>query len=148
MWTMKVEGGEELAATLRGLSTRLSRQILVQALTNAGEPIRADIVRGTPRHPEAPHLADSMRIGPVRKRPGSDDVEVAIGPPRGMFYDWFLEFGTSKMSARPIYRPPFDRGVPPALGSLGRELWRELVGRGLKAFPGTSTSVTTGGRFL
>lgn len=38
------------------------------------------------------------------------------------FYWWFVEFGTSKMPARPFLRPAFEANKRRALGTFAREL--------------------------
>jgi HK97 gp10 family phage protein len=131
--TAAIDGAEEIVQHLAGLSTRLTRAIVMDALLEGGEPIRATAARLAPREPGAPDLADNIRIAPVRKRP-EDDVRtfsVGIGVPRAFFYDYFQEFGTVDHGANPFYRPAFDTHAQQALGIVGAAFWRELAGRGL-----------------
>lgn len=82
--TMKIEGGAELAKTLDGLSARLSKKVMREALENAGEPIRKDMQIKAPRAPGAPDIADHMVIGTARGN--KTTTAVAIGPAKGFFY--------------------------------------------------------------
>lgn len=127
---MKVEGGEALVAELMKLSTRASRQMLRDALLAVGEPMARDIARKAPREPGRPDLAENIQIGQTRVGE-RNDVSVGIGVPRGFFYDWFLEYGTVKMSAQPFYRPTFDAQVNRAINQLGAAIWTELASKGV-----------------
>lgn len=130
---MKFEQGDvnALARTLAGLSNRLQREVLRNALLNVAEPMAHQIERGAPREPGAPDLAANLQYGPTRIVVESGDVSVGIGVPKGFFYDYFLEFGTSEMSARPFYRPVFDSGSSRIFDQLGREIWSALAEKGL-----------------
>lgn len=132
MFSMRVEGGEELARELNKLSVRLDRRLLTGALMEGGEPMRQAVENGAPREPGAPDLADNVNIAPVRKLEGDSEctANVGIGVPKKFFYDWFQEFGTVRMGSKPYYRPGFDGKVPESLGIIGAALWRELAGRG------------------
>jgi HK97 gp10 family phage protein len=128
-----IDGAEEIAQHLGGLSTRLTRAIVTDALLEGGEPIRATAARLAPREPGAPDLADNIRIAAVRKRP-EDDVRtfsVGIGVPRQFFYDYFQEFGTVDHGAHPFYRPALDTHAKQSIALIGAAFWRELAGRGL-----------------
>ena len=132
MFSMRVEGGEDLARELNKLSVRIDRRLLTEALMEGGEPMRQLMKNGAPREPGAPDLADNINIAPVRKQAGDSErtANVGIGVPKKFFYDWFIEFGTVRMGGKPYYRPAFDGKVPETLGIIGAALWRELAGRG------------------
>lgn len=130
MISMRFEGGDDLAKAFGQLSTRLSRQIVRDGLLTVGEPIRKGIQVKAPREPGQPDLADNVQMAPTRVgEPG--DVSVGIGVPKSFFYDWFLEFGTSKMGAQPFYRPTFDTEAGKSLRRLGDLWWTELAGKGI-----------------
>jgi len=132
MFSMRVEGGDELARELNKLSVRLDRRLLTEALMEGGEPMRRLIASGAPREPGAPDLADNINLAPVRKQEGDSErtANVGIGVPKRFFYDWFQEFSTVRMQGKPFYRPGFDEKVPETLGIIGQALWRDLAGRG------------------
>ena len=128
-----VEGGEELAQALRALSTRASRAVQIEALLDGGELIRKRVARTMPRAAGAPDIANEVNIKAVRRRVGDHpmDVSVGIGVPKEFYYDWFLEYGTVRMGARPTWRPAFDTLAPEALGVIGRAMWTALAAKGI-----------------
>jgi HK97 gp10 family phage protein len=130
MFSMRMEGGDQLAAALAQLSTRLSKSILRDALLDGGEPMRALVARNAPRAPGAPDMADHVVIAAVRDRENQASVGIGMDS-KEFFYDLFVERGTSRMKARPFYRPAFDEKVPEAIDLIGQELWRQLTARGL-----------------
>lgn len=128
--SVKFEGGEELARTLNALPTRLSRQLKREALLDAAEPIKAVARRMAPREPGAPDIADNIEAqagrGGVDAFGDEKETTVAIGPVKGFFYGYYLEFGTVKMGARPFMRPAFDSQKDRTLALIKERLWVEL----------------------
>lgn len=127
-FSVTFEGGDELAANLAQLSTRLSKRILREALLEGGELIRADMARFAPREPGLPDLADNMTMSNARIE--DDPVAIKIGPAKGFYYGWFQEVGTKHHPPQAFARPAFDGNVHNALGVIGQALWRELAARG------------------
>lgn len=93
--TFTIEGGKEMAATLKSLESSLSRKIQIDALRLAAEPIARRAAELAPRSPNAgPHLADNIVIGaPTEKaleaRGRSTETVVEVGPemrPEDFFY--------------------------------------------------------------
>lgn len=125
---MHFEGGEELAAALDRLSTRVSRRLLREALIEGAEPIRRRAGHLAPRAPGAPDLADNIGISVSRSE---DEATIAVGPTQGFFYGLFQEYGTVHHRAQPFMRPAFESEANRALGIVGQALWRELAGRGV-----------------
>lgn len=127
--TVKIIGGAELQRNLDALSTRLSRQVQRQALVEAAEPIRTSMAQMAPRAPGAPDIASNIVIGTARL---PRQTAVSIGPAKGFFYGFFLEYGTVRMRAQPFMRPSFDRHVVTGstLKALMGSLWRAIIGRG------------------
>lgn len=141
-WTVKFEGGEELAKTLNALPMELTRRVVLDALVLAAEPMRRSAGQKAPREPGAPDLADNIGIS-VSDRIGSteggswrgrDDQEhaVAVGPTKGFFYGLFQEYGTVRHGAQPFMRPAFDSEADGALNILADELWW-AIRRGIPA---------------
>jgi HK97 gp10 family phage protein len=126
---MRIEGGEQLAAILDALPKRASREKQRDALLVGGEPIRSRAASLAPRAPGAPDLAENINIGTVRST-GDGEVAVGIGSGRYFFYDMMQEFGTSRHSAQPFYRPALDSEVPRAVKLIGLELWAALTAGG------------------
>jgi HK97 gp10 family phage protein len=128
MITIRVEGGDRLARTLRELPDRVNRRMQRDALMVAAEPIRGAAAAMAPRAPGAPDLADNIRISNARPEDGS--VAVAIGPSKNFFYGKFQEFGTSRHGAQPFMRPAWDREGTKALQTIKSALWKALLRRG------------------
>lgn len=148
MIAMRWEGADELLANLQATSKAFQRETIEDALLEAAEPIRRDVSRTARRAPGLPDLADNIVAAKLKKARGLPEFQVGIGVPRGFFYDWFLEFGTVHHRPFPMYRPPFDAGVPGALGTVGAAIWRELAGRGISRTVQGTTPVSGPGRFL
>lgn len=137
----RIEGGQELARNLNALPARVSRRIMLEALRDAAEPMRARMAALAPREPGAPDLAENIvvsvaqRIGSTEGgqwRPRFDDKEaaVAVGPAKGFFYGLMQEYGTVRHGAQPFARPAFSSEAPKALKILTDALWTAIAGRG------------------
>lgn len=88
------------------------------ALRPGAEVLLAEMQSRVPR--DTGTLHDSLEI---RRR--RDDLEVGPGPEG--FYGAFLEFGTSKMAARPWFRPAVDSARRRAVRAIEREAMRQVV---------------------
>jgi len=126
---LRFTGGAELQRNLDALSTRLSRQVQRQALTEAADPIRTTMAQLAPRAPGPPDIAANIVIGPARL---PQQVAVGVGPAKGFRYGFFQEYGTVHHRAQPFMRPAFDRHVASGatLKLILGSLWRALIGRG------------------
>ncbi len=129
---VSVAGDKDLMKALNALGERLKKQHLQDALEDAAEPIRARMEALAPTGDEAPHIKDHIGISPATKVEGvrlhEDQAAVAIGPTKGFFYGWFLEFGTAHMPAQPFVRPAFDAEHQGALRRLAGVIWNRLKG--------------------
>lgn len=121
--TVKVQGLEQLAATLRAMPDKLRRRALRNALAAGGRVFRDEARRLTPalekpvyrangmirRAPGTVRKAITVRTSKLARRRGDVGVFVNVRPAKGAlrgankpfdpFYWRFLEFGTSKMAA-------------------------------------------------
>jgi HK97 gp10 family phage protein len=129
--TLRFEGGQQLAAALKGLPSRVSKRMLLEALRQAAEPLRDRMEQNAPVGPDAPHLRDMVVVGPSR---GQDarEAAVAVGATRAGFYGSFQEFGTAHHAAQPWARPAFDATYQQVLRALADEIWIELSARGIR----------------
>lgn len=128
--SMQVSGAAELEAALSGLTRRVSRRIVREALEFAAEPMRSEASRRAPRAPGAPDLADNMVIANARTT-GSEAAAVSVGPARGVYWGLFQELGTSRHGAQPFLRPAFENQKGKAIERVGQEIWRNLASRGV-----------------
>jgi HK97 gp10 family phage protein len=129
MISMRIEGGDKLAEILDAIPKRASRDRQRDALLAGGELIRARAASLAPRAPGAPDLAENINIGTVRSSV-EGEVSVGIGSGRYFFYDMFQEFGTSRHSAHPFYRPAMDSEAAKAIKVIGLSLWSALTAGG------------------
>jgi len=106
---IKIEGAKELEKKLLSFEPKLGRKIIRQALRAGAKVIHTAAKANVPVDTGA--LKQSLKVKAMRKRRHSYGVMVATsdGWFKGdEFYGAFLEFGTSKMPAKPFVRPAFD----------------------------------------
>jgi len=124
-------GFRELEQALLELPKAVAKSALRQALKKAGQPVVADAQRKVPVL--TGELLGSLDIRSTlskrqrRGRAKAGDVEMFIGPswPKGA-HGHLVEFGTSKMAARPFLRPAWDANKERVLAAIGKELWASI----------------------
>lgn len=140
MISMRVEGGARVAATLQQLPTRVSKNVLREALrTVAAPPIQRRASAIAPVAPGAPDIASNIVISTGRA--SGLAAAVLVGPSTGKRDDQpsksydeqgtHLEFGTSDTAMQPFMRPAFDQEAPGTISGLATYVWRALLSRGL-----------------
>jgi HK97 gp10 family phage protein len=130
---VKIHGLRELQRAMRELPRRMDRRILNAALMAGARPMVADAKANVLVDTGA--LRSAIRATPLRKTSHTSTVQIGIGRARQTkaqrmagakryvpFYGLFLEFGTSKMSAKPFLRPAFERNKRSAV-----EIIRERI---------------------
>lgn len=132
--TIRIEGAREIHAAMMELPKRLDRPLLNKSLIVGARLIRDEAKRRVPllKVPDARRirgaLARAIVAGAVKPEQHTASVWVRVRKPtkrqiaafkrktgRGgadnpldAFYWMFVEFGTSKMTARPFMRPAFE----------------------------------------
>jgi HK97 gp10 family phage protein len=146
---INILGLDELAKNLQKYGEQ-GLEALEDGLQAAAEAMRDEIERQAPvESGSRVHYPPSSKIGytPLNKvrRPGNLKKSIAInklkpeelynatarfkvGPGRGGFYGYFLEYGTNKMSKRPFVRPAFDSAQEEAIKKAGQVISRKLQG--------------------
>jgi|307.fasta_scaffold101467_2 HK97 gp10 family phage protein len=132
-WTMTFTGAQQLTDNLRRLSEALTREVLLEALTTAAEPMARRMSDLAPRGPDAPHLADSMVIQPAKS--DAEEARVLVGPSKDFYYGWFWEFGWKFHVARPFMRPAFEEMSKIVLERLGARLWLVIAREAERGVP-------------
>lgn len=135
----RVRGAQEHSRRLRRMRGAGAERFIGQALFAAGEMIQVEaqlsITRGAvsgknhvPSKPGEPPKADTHRLSDnietVQPRPLR--VEVSSNAP----YAAELEFGTSKMAARPYMKPAVDKMRPEATALVRRAIQHVIKGAG------------------
>lgn len=114
-------------------NVELSEQIFDQAL-DAGEDAAAAVYKlaleQAAPHGESGDLAKSIIVYERRDRKAlfkaASRRSLLVGPSKRGFYGFFLEFGTSKMAARPWARSACDAATPEAQAA-GRAAYEAYV---------------------
>lgn len=133
--TIRLEGSEQLQRELRRLSGDLRREV-GQVVLGAAVEMRADIVasiqRGpasgitykksnptrthTASKPDQPPMSDTGRLANSITFDRVGDLTATVGS--ALNYAPWLEYGTSRMEARPFFRPAVERMRPKYIGKL------------------------------
>lgn len=111
MISARWKGLDEAIRNVRALGEELAnREVLEPALVKTGEPLRDEIIRTAPRSQDAEHMADTFVSVASREDRAEGRAVALVGPAAGYpgFVAPFVEFGTSKMGARPFIRPALD----------------------------------------
>ncbi len=130
MITARFRGKEMLSAKLLKMQLE-TPGALSKALKKAAEPIQDYAVGAAPV--ASGGLARSITIRPM-KGVATAHERVRIGPAWSVYgksgvveYGRFVEFGTSKMAARPFLRPAFDAGKDEALRIFKAEMKKAVT---------------------
>lgn len=97
-----------LLKTLNQLPTRIQKNVMVGAIRSGANIVRDEARRLVPV--DTGNLKKS--IATIRRKGDRNTVQFSVTPSKGGkndgWYAHFLEFGTSKMSAKPFLRPALD----------------------------------------
>jgi HK97 gp10 family phage protein len=133
--TIRLEGSDQLQRQLRRLSDDLRREV-GQVVLGAAVEMRADIVTSIQRGPASgvtykksnptrthtasapgqPPMTDTGRLANSITFDRVGDLTATVGS--ALDYALHLEYGTSRMAARPFFRPAVERMRPIYIGKL------------------------------
>lgn len=146
--SIKIEGLNELRMALQQLPERIQRKALANSVAKGARIIGNDakrrvpvlkefdprrtpgllkrlirVTRGVRRNTEAAAFVSVRRmtkkqVTEFKAKTGHKGADNPFDP----FYWTFVEFGTSKMAARPFLRPAFDHNKEAAARAIGAEL--------------------------
>ncbi|APM39929.1 HK97-gp10 family putative phage morphogenesis protein [Clostridium kluyveri] len=108
MADIELTGVDEILNKLQQMGTNISR-LENKALKNAAEPVLEDAKANVPVR--TGKLKKGLKITNVKKEEGVKYILVGVdrGDNSEIFYGKFIEFGTSKMSARPFLQPAYEK---------------------------------------
>lgn len=120
----KVTGLRELRTAMNKLPDAVRGQVILGALRKEARGYRGEVYERAPHEPGGPDMRDAVKVVTVEK--GSDSAKVAVTVderhPHG-FHWRFHEWGTKFMSARPTWRPVWDRRADGTMERLKAFFW-------------------------
>ena len=142
MTTITLEGGKELAAALRNASKDMVAAV-EEAVTATGLELRGDIIKRIQRGPKTGRTYKRRGVTHTASAPGQapatdtgrlasvgvlfeqvGPVSVTVGSP--LVYAAYLEYGTTRMAPRPVWRPAVEAMTPKFRNRLLRALGMAL----------------------
>jgi HK97 gp10 family phage protein len=116
--SLQLHGMQELLRQLEQVGSEAER-IKKDALLAGAEVVQQAASEKAPR--DTGKLAENIVISDIK-----EDGTVDIGPDRDRFYGLFLEFGTSKMAARPFLQPAFEENKEQVQQKMADVIRREM----------------------
>jgi HK97 gp10 family phage protein len=114
--TFTIAGQKELTKALRGLPVKVQKNVIRQAMRAGMKLVQEEAKRVAPVG-ETGDLKSAIKIRAGKTRRGSIAIEVRVGEgdfKGDQYYAAFLEYGTSRMPAKPFLRPALDQAGPKA----------------------------------
>ncbi|OCA97873.1 HK97-gp10 family putative phage morphogenesis protein [Clostridium beijerinckii] len=110
MADIELTGVDEILNKLQQISTNISR-LENKALRNAAEPVLEDAKATNAFNDRSGKLRKGLKISNIKKLDGTKYVLVGVDKSDNskIYYGKFLEFGTSKMSAKPFLQPAYEK---------------------------------------
>lgn len=108
MANMELEGVDEILNKLQSIGSNVGK-LENKALRNAADPVLQDAKGSAPVR--TGKLKKGLKITRVKKKEGVKYILVGVdrGDNSEIFYGKFIEFGTSKMTARPFLGPAYQK---------------------------------------
>lgn len=127
---VQIKGLAELDRALQELAWPAARRALRKGMRKG-----ANVVRDEARA-KAPVRTGNLkrRIRTRERREENGDLRFAIEVPRSAFYGRFLEYGTSKMAAKPFLRPAAEAKTEEAVTAM-RDALQEAIAVELMKVP-------------
>ncbi|MHB9946995.1 hypothetical protein CF095_16670 [Clostridium botulinum] len=125
MASMELDGLDELTRKVQDMG-KAGVRVENAALKKAGELIVEEAKNNVPFRKG--NLKEGLKVSGVRKKGGNKFVLAGIqkGDNSKIFYGKFLEFGTSKMKARPFMGPAYESKKEEAKEVIKQELRNAL----------------------
>lgn len=110
MADIELEGVDEILNKLQQIGNNISR-LENKALKNAAQPVLDDAKSSNSFNDRSGNLRKGLKISNIKNKEGVKYVLVGVDKSDNLkiYYGKFLEFGTSKMSARPFMQPAYEK---------------------------------------
>lgn len=110
MASMELQGVDELLNKLQSIGANVAR-LENKALRNAAEPVLEDVKATNAFNDRSGKLRKGLKITNVKKKEGVKYILVGIDKSDNskIYYGKFIEFGTSKMPAKPFLQPAYEK---------------------------------------
>lgn len=110
MADIELTGVDEILNKLQQIGTNISR-LENKALKNAAEPVLEDAKATNAFNDKSGKLRKGLKISNVKNKEGTKYILVGVDKSDNskIFYGKFLEFGTSKMPAKPFLEPAYEK---------------------------------------
>lgn len=110
MANIELTGVDEILNRLQQIGANLGK-LENKALKNAAEPVLDDAKATNAFKNRSGKLRKGLKITNVKKKDGMKYILVGVdrGDNSEVFYGKFIEFGTSKMPARPFLQPAYEK---------------------------------------
>jgi HK97 gp10 family phage protein len=107
---IELTGVDEILNKLQQIGINISR-LENKALKNAAEPVLEDGKSTNAFNDKSGKLRKGLKISNIKNKEGMKYVLVGVDKSDNskIFYGKFLEFGTSKISARPFLQPAYEK---------------------------------------
>jgi len=107
---IELEGVDEILNKLQQIGNNISR-LENKALKNAAQPVLDDTKSSNSFNDRSGNLRKGLKISNIKNKEGVKYVLVGVDKSDNskIYYGKFLEFGTSKMSAKPFMQPAYEK---------------------------------------
>lgn len=125
MANIRVTGIDEMLRRLHQIGSQATK-IENEALRAGAEVLKRTMEKNAPGPSQKRrlHLIRNIQMSRVKYKKGEKVIEV--GPGKDAFYAHFLEFGTTKMAARPFVEPSVYEAAEAVVGRITAVLRRGL----------------------
>lgn len=99
-----ITGHKKIDKLFKQLTDKVQKKVVKKAMRKGMKPVLDEVKQNVPVDTGATKKDIKIRAG-KRSR---DRIEVQVSSKNDNYIPKFLEYGTSKMQARPFYRPAFE----------------------------------------
>lgn len=110
MADIELEGVDEILNRLQQIGNNI-RRLENRALKDAAQPVLDDAKSSNSFNDRSGNLRKGLKISNIKNKEGVKYVLVGVDKSDNskIYYGKFLEFGTSKMSAKPFMQPAYEK---------------------------------------